>query len=228
MKQSATIARLGAHLREPERSMTSSTARPPRRTQQARREATIRKLLDATRECLIEHGYADTSIQRICQRAGVSHGGLFRHFDSRLALIIAAADEVSNKLIERFEERFQRLHGHTEPYRLALSLVRENCRDHDNEAWFELLMAARSDTELRAAMQPIWQHNRDRSREIACNMFPDLVAAHSDFGDFIDLIIDLFHGEAINRFVQLDAAADDRRLGLVMTLVEGYAAGRRS
>ena len=54
-----------------------------RRTQQERREGTIRKLLDAAAETLIEVGYSEASVQRICARAEVSQGALFRHFASR-------------------------------------------------------------------------------------------------------------------------------------------------
>jgi hypothetical protein len=63
----------------------------PRRTQQERRDGTVRKLLDAAAESLIELGYANTSVQEICKRAGVSHGGLFRHFSSRVELMIRVA-----------------------------------------------------------------------------------------------------------------------------------------
>ena len=62
-----------------------------RRTQAERREATIGKLVEATIGCLAELGYSGTSTGAICKRAGVSQGGMFRHFGTRLELIAAAA-----------------------------------------------------------------------------------------------------------------------------------------
>lgn len=198
------------------------TSEAPRRTQRERRESSIRKLLDATCESLIEVGYANTSIQQICSRAGLSHGGLFRHFSSRLALIIAVADEVNNALIDQFAQRFQALREQQDPFRLALSLLRDNCRARDNEAWFELIMAARTDAALREAMQPIWQENRRRTLDIAQRLFPLEYADHPDFPVLVDCIVSQFHGEAINAFVEQDASADQARLECTLTLVDRY------
>src|SRR4051794_17665171 len=82
---------------------------PPRRTQQERREGTIRKLLFAATETLIEVGYAEASVQRICARAGVSQGALFRHFPSREALMVAASADVGNRLLLQYREEFEAL-----------------------------------------------------------------------------------------------------------------------
>ncbi len=203
--------------------MTDSQPPRVRRTQQERREQTIRRLLDAARESLIEVGYARTSIQQICSRAGVSHGGLFRHFPTRMALIVAVADEVSNALIDDFRRRFEAQRLEKDPIRLALGLLRANCRARDNGAWFELIMAARTDGELREALRPIWEHNHARTREFAMAMFPELMAGHPDFADFVDCIVQQFHGEAINAFVMADPNADRRRLDCTLETVRRYA-----
>lgn len=203
--------------------MPDNATTPLRRTQQERREATIRKLLDAARESLIEVGYANTSIQQICQRAGVSQGGLFRHFKTRLDLLIEVADDVSNALIDHYDRRFQALNQEDDPFRLALGLLRENCRARDNEAWFELILAARTDTTLRTAMVPIWRHNRERTLERAISMFPGLAQKHPDFPAFVDCIVNQFHGETINGFIENNEAADRERLECSLAMIRQYA-----
>ena len=75
--------------------MTTTSA--PRRTQAERREGTIGALLDATEDVLHERGYAATTVAAVCERAGVSQGGLFRHFATRRALLVAAAERVADK-----------------------------------------------------------------------------------------------------------------------------------
>ena len=67
---------------------------PARRTQLQRREQTIGRIVDATIDALCELGYARTSVTEIGARAGVSQGGIFRHFDTRLDIVVAAAAEV--------------------------------------------------------------------------------------------------------------------------------------
>ena len=77
-----------------------------RRTQAERREATIARLLDATIDALAERGYAGASVAEICRRAGLSQGALFRHFDTRHAVIGAATDEIGRRHLARFVDAF--------------------------------------------------------------------------------------------------------------------------
>jgi len=197
-------------------------AEPVRRTQQERKEATIQKLLDATRESLIEVGYAGTSIQQICQRAEVSHGGLFRHFDSRIELMIATAKFVADSLIDLYLEQFGRLRSVNDPFELGLRLLRGNCESHDTQVWFELLMAARSDEQLRKAIQPIWEHNRNRTLAMGEKLFPEL-AQRDDFVHAVDCIIHLFHGEAINAVVgHALKEGSQERLDIANKMLKGY------
>lgn len=213
---------------------------PVRRTQTQRKEETLRKLFDATRESLIEVGYANTSVSQICKRSGVSHGGLFRHFKSRLDLIIAVAQDVSNALIDVYQARFAGLQHSKEPYLDALELLRKNCRERDNQAWFELLVAARGDAVLHDAMKPIWEENHERTIGYARHVFPNLDEEREDFESFIESIVYQFHGETINAFVRNDYSqddysldfeseeskkvreADDRRLKLILDQVRRY------
>jgi AcrR family transcriptional regulator len=101
-----------------------------RRTQAERSAATIDGLLLAAVESLVDVGYARTSTQDICKRAGLSQGALFRHFPSRLAFMIAVADHVSAQLVVQFSTRFRHVEQQqpTDLIGLALNLARENTR----------------------------------------------------------------------------------------------------
>src|SRR5689334_22307751 len=70
------------------------TAPPARRTQAERRAATRALLLRAAVECLIERGYAATSVVDVQQRAGVSRGALQHYWPSRAALVVDAVKEL--------------------------------------------------------------------------------------------------------------------------------------
>src|SRR5262245_39193440 len=95
-------------------------AKPPRRTQRERREATIAALVDATIESLLDVGYAGTTVKEICTRAGLSHGALFRFFPSVLELVLAAGREVGRRQISSFEKSFARARKGPDPIGAAL------------------------------------------------------------------------------------------------------------
>ncbi|WP_424184638.1 TetR/AcrR family transcriptional regulator [Actinokineospora sp. G85] len=143
----------------------AEAAPPRRRTQRERREATVGKLVDATIAAISEVGYARTSVQEICRRAGVSHGGLFRHFETRLDLVVTAAEEVGRRLLAHFWERVGPVAEQTTALPSALPevlrAIRAACRSPLNLVWFEILVAARTDATLRDRLIPtidsFWQ-----------------------------------------------------------------------
>ena len=55
------------------------------------RTGSRQKLLDAAISLVREKGYAATSVDQVCERAGVTKGAFFHHFKSKDALALAAA-----------------------------------------------------------------------------------------------------------------------------------------
>lgn len=53
------------------------------------------KLLDAAIEVIRKQGYAATSVDELCRKAGVTKGAFFHHFESKDALAVAAANHWS-------------------------------------------------------------------------------------------------------------------------------------
>lgn len=77
-----------------------STARgavPIRRAQAGRSAATRARLLDATIECLVEHGYTGTTTTAVAQRAGVSRGAQLHHYGTREQLVAAAVGHLAEQ-----------------------------------------------------------------------------------------------------------------------------------
>jgi len=60
------------------------------------------KLLDAALGTIREKGYAATSVDDLCDKAGVTKGAFFHHFKSKDALAVAAADHWSQTTGELF------------------------------------------------------------------------------------------------------------------------------
>src|ERR1700710_1489395 len=77
--------------------VTKSTQSAPRRNQAERSAATRQALLDATLECLVQDGYANTTTSRVAERAGLSRGAHLHHFQTRDALVAAAMERLAQR-----------------------------------------------------------------------------------------------------------------------------------
>ncbi|MDY0871497.1 TetR/AcrR family transcriptional regulator [Dongia rigui] len=69
----------------------SERKKPSNKSGIARGEARLR-LLDAALQVIREKGYAASSVDDICQAAGVTKGAFFHHFAAKEDLAVAAAD----------------------------------------------------------------------------------------------------------------------------------------
>ncbi|WP_245663072.1 TetR/AcrR family transcriptional regulator [Nocardia inohanensis] len=193
-----------------------------RRTQAERTASTKAALVGATIETIAEIGYHRASLGEICTRAGVSKGGLFRHFDSRLALIVEVAEEVGRRHLAGF------LALGDAPVGEMLALTRRQSRSQINAVWFELLVAARTDAELREQLTPV------ASRLYAA---VDELAVLPSSGAGVDpavlrlmgtSLVHLFDGEAVLREVLPRPELEDARLQAAIELSNALVALRRN
>ena len=200
-----------------------------RRTQEERREATIRKLLDAATEALIEVGYGGATVQDVCARAEVSTGGLFRHFASREALMVAVGEDVGRQLLQRYRRDFEALRDEREPLELALKLVRSSCRSRLNQAWYELAIAARTNARLRKALAPTAARYYEDIARLARELLPELAETLGDaFAVLVDTIIAVFDGEVVHRFVLHKPKIEEERVALLVGVTRLLVGGARA
>lgn len=196
---------------------------PKRRTQRERKEATVGRLVDATIASIAQAGYAGTSVGEVCRRSGVSRGGLFRHFDSRLALVAAAAEEVARRHLALVRRRLAT--APPEDLRAALRLMRARHRDESNVVWFELMVAARTDAELRECLSPVARRFFAEITAVAREV-PALAALPDDaLHLLVSSVRNLFDGEAISRTVAPEPGVEEARLDLLADYAE-FAAAR--
>ena len=117
-------------------------------TQQERRDATRLKLLDATITCLVEIGYAGTTLQRVQERAGVSRGALLHHFARKEDMLVAAVHHLATAQSE--DLRASAAHGRT----AGLAMLQEQMSGPVFLAGLEFWLAARTEPALREALRP--------------------------------------------------------------------------
>lgn len=191
-----------------------------RRTQAERSADTIGRLVDATIESIAEIGYHRTSLGEVCTRSGVSKGGLFRHFESRLDLVVTAASEVARRHMAAFEELASR--GEAATLGELLAFARGESRDRANAVWFELLVAARTDPELQERLAPLARSLYDFIEEAAVGVLPDDVPA--DLARLVATsLMHMFDGESILRHTYPRPELEEERLLAASVLVETLA-----
>ncbi|SHN11983.1 TetR/AcrR family transcriptional regulator [Actinacidiphila paucisporea] len=85
------------------RTATDSGAGRPRvrPTQRERSDATVEDLLDAARTLFATVGYAATSLDAVCERAGVTKGALYHHFAGKKQLFSAVYTREQERLSAR-------------------------------------------------------------------------------------------------------------------------------
>ena len=96
----------------------------------ARGERTLRKILDAAREEFGEHGFSDSSIVGITQRAGVALGTFYTYFESKEALFQALVRDMSAQVRDTVGPAFRDASDGLDGERRALSTFLRFVREH--------------------------------------------------------------------------------------------------
>lgn len=127
----------------------------PRRTQQERSAATRARILEAAYACLLDGGYAATTVGHVQQRAGVARGTLLHHFPTRGALMAGVVEDVVERRLEVLAAA-----GPDDDLRAGgwddvVDLVWDELRRPPFAAALELWVAARTDADLREALLPL-------------------------------------------------------------------------
>jgi AcrR family transcriptional regulator len=129
--------------------VTSTAARVP---QSERTRAMRGRLLDATIDCLVEHGWSGTSTTQVSQRAGVSRGAQLHHFPTKNDLVLAAVDHLGTSRQADLVARTADLPPGRERTRAVLLVLAELFTGPLFLAALELWVAARTDPTLRESV----------------------------------------------------------------------------
>ncbi|MDL4773276.1 MULTISPECIES: TetR/AcrR family transcriptional regulator [Thermomonosporaceae] len=172
-----------------------------RRTQEERTATTRLALLDATIECLIEHGYHGTTTTRVVERAGVSRGAQVHHFPTKNDLVVAAVQHLAVRRADEFMERsLGTLQRSDDWFGDTLDLVWEIHQGSLFEASMELWVASRTDPELREHVAEFERVVTGSIIELATALFGDRVDDPRFRGD-VYLVLETIRGLRMLQFV---------------------------
>ncbi|GLY25435.1 TetR family transcriptional regulator [Micromonospora sp. NBRC 101691] len=123
--------------------------------QQERSRATRTRLLEATVDCLVEHGWSGTTTTVVATRAGVSRGAQLHHYPTRAALVTAAVVHLAERRAAELRTEAEALPAGPRRLDRVIDMLAAAFTGPLFVAALELWVAARTDPELRAALVPL-------------------------------------------------------------------------
>ncbi|HEY8516001.1 MAG TPA: TetR/AcrR family transcriptional regulator [Candidatus Binatia bacterium] len=145
---------------------------PRRKTRAEQSAATRARILDATIDCLRELGYARTSTPEIARRARVSRGGQLHQFPTKVELVTSAVEHLLGRRRAELIAAFEKLPEGSDRVTAAIDLLWSLVQSPTFDAWLELVVAARTDDELRPAVASMNERLRDTMEETFRALFP--------------------------------------------------------
>ena len=197
-----------------------------RRRQADRRAETRRKLLDAAIASLVANGYAGTTVDTIAAGAGLTRGALNHHFDTKIELMLAAAERVTEDFIGRLSERLLRPSASD----FAESVVRSLWDAIYSEPMFvarlELVLGARSQPEILESTKAELQRGHQSVQAQLSETFARSGLPVAIPPDILDLALTTLRGMALEKIIRQDDDFIDRQLLLLGEALRRLTAAR--
>lgn len=142
------------------------------------------RLLEATIGCLVDYGYAGTTVTRIAERAGVTRGAQVHHYRTKTDLVTAAVTHLATRSAAFGWAQIAGVADAADPVGALLDVLWQTHLGPPFVATVELWVAARTDPELRehvAAVEPallaMLRAEADRPRRRGSAVEPALLDA---------------------------------------------------
>lgn len=191
-------------------------------TQAERRESTIARLLDSGIDTIAALGYSRASVQRIAKRAGLSYGALFRHFPTVGDFMAEVARETLRRQLATVRAQFDRAGDRLAEFEGVMAVMRSLKEEPINAVLYELMVAARTDEQLRETLQVAVAEYGAQMVELARSVPGTDRLSESELITLVFMITDMFDGEALVKtlrpYPELVAGRDE----LLAKLLRGY------
>jgi AcrR family transcriptional regulator len=179
--------------------------------QEERSRAMRARLMDATIECLVEHGFSGTSTTLISERAGVSRGAQLHHYRTKSALLIAAVEHLAERRSAELRAEAAALPPDGDRLEATIDLLASLFTGPLFAAAIEVWVAARTDAALRSALVPV---EARFGREVH-RLTVELLGAHESrpgVREAVQTTLDLMRGLGVASLLTDDSARRTRLL----------------
>lgn len=178
----------------------------PVATQAERTAVTTEKLLEATVASLVERGYRGTSTPEVCRRAGVSRGAQLHHYPNKEALVAAAVEHLLSQRVTELQERLTNAPSGVLDLEDAASFLWKVYTGATFYAWLELVVAARTDEELRKVVSALDERLVAKAERVVQKFLLPYVEDPRRIQATTRLILAIFDGLATHRILSHDDA----------------------
>lgn len=77
------------------------------RVSQAEMDQSHQRIVKGASRLMRKHGIETTSVNDVMKKAGLTHGGFYRHFDSKEALVSAALEDAFDEVLEMIDHSYR-------------------------------------------------------------------------------------------------------------------------
>jgi AcrR family transcriptional regulator len=194
---------------------------------QAQKSATTRNLIvEAAIHCFVELGYARTTTTAIANKAGLSRGAMLHHFPSKMDIVRAAVAHLHARRLRAFRKTVQQTPVHGDRVHANLQAYWQHVRHPMFVAFFELAVAARTDSELSAILRPAQEAFEEEWHRTAREVFTEWRTADTNFDVALDLTRYVLEGMAISFLVHKETELDRRVLAYLEEKLHELRDGR--
>lgn len=196
------------------RSLSAVTEPGAARTQSSRSAQTKARLIDAAIGCLVDRGYAYTTVVEICSRAGLTRGAYNHHY--------AAVAELLRDVVETLYQRLA-ADGNNAVDSLE-SLIQAGWAKMERpefKAVIELWLASRNEPELGAALAPEIARLAQLFEPAANSRLSQLLGSAPELVAFYRLSFETLIGLGVGRATSLatdGVAHEEQVLNLLLSL----------
>lgn len=192
-------------------------AKPVRRSQAERRNASEHKLLNAVASVVVEEGYSAITFDRVSAKSGFSRGLASQRFGSKEGMVLAVVEYLNNRLDARYVEGLNLAGGPLDEISSYLGIFFEEIDvDPMTLSYFVLLAAAIAN---KSAIQPVFVEAHDHVKRTLTDMIERGKANGTIRSDLDTETVALAIGSfqmGIAMQLRLDPSFDVKKIGRAM------------
>lgn len=179
-------------------------ATKPDTWQAEKSQMTRTSILEATLQCLVQVGYAQTTTEKIASQAGISRGAMTHHFKSRAMVFNAVAKYIVEKRAAEYERLIDGIvvAPGTLPSEKHMRETIAVCHRYyvapSFVALHELLRGARTDPALKRALTALEKSLDQKISDAMLKRFPYLAVVEETREMLMDLIMSSMQGVAVD------------------------------
>ncbi len=159
------------------------------------------RILRATIDCLVKHGYAAMTTTMVSDRAAVSRGAFLHHFRTKEDLVLSAVEHLFSLRHTEFRAAFERVPANADRPGAALDLLWRIVGGDSFQAWLELAVAGRTDERLGRKVRELGNRMAVAVEAIFRDLFPAPKAANPFFEHAPRFAFAVLQGLALDRLL---------------------------